>query len=202
MLAGSSISGNVNLMSRENPLQDPLRFDRKTPPCAVVIFGANGDLTKRKLMPALYRLAYEGRLAPGFAVIGISRTAMSDDDFRDKHARFREEVPGRFAIRRRTLATLSRRACFTWRATSAIRHRYQKLGKCLEEVEKERADRRQRAVLSFHAAQPVCARSRKAWATPGWRKGSGWRRIVIEKPFGHDLASARELNDRLHEVFR
>ena len=63
-------------------LQDPLRFHRSVPPCTVVIFGANGDLTRRKLMPALYRLAFEGRLAPGFAVIGISRTAMSDDEFR------------------------------------------------------------------------------------------------------------------------
>ena len=72
-------------MSREPSLQDPLRFNRKTSPCAVVIFGANGDLTKRKLMPALYRLAFEGRLAPGFAVVGISRTAMSDDDFRGKN---------------------------------------------------------------------------------------------------------------------
>src|ERR1700761_8039000 len=70
-------------MPPENPLSDPLRFNRKTPPCAVVIFGANGDLTKRKLMPALYRLAYEGRLAPGFAVVGLSRTEMSDDQFRD-----------------------------------------------------------------------------------------------------------------------
>src|SRR5882757_3605305 len=70
-------------------LQDPLRFNRKTPPCAIVIFGANGDLTKRKLMPALYRLAWEGRLAPGFAVVGTSRTPMSDDEFRD---RMRESV--------------------------------------------------------------------------------------------------------------
>src|SRR5882724_8504042 len=76
-------------MSREPSLQDPLRFNRKTPPCAVVIFGANGDLTKRKLMPALYRLAFEGRLAPGFAVVGISRTPMSDDEFRE---RMRESV--------------------------------------------------------------------------------------------------------------
>src|SRR3984957_11811531 len=84
-------------MSREPSLQDPLRFNRKTPPCAIVIFGANGDLTKRKLMPALYRLAWEGRLAPGFAVIGISRTAMSDDDFRDRMresvAKFLEDSP-------------------------------------------------------------------------------------------------------------
>src|SRR4051794_11467076 len=65
-------------------LQDPLRFNRKAPPCAIVIYGANGDLTKRKLMPALYRLAFEGRLAPGFAVVGVSRTAMSNDDFRER----------------------------------------------------------------------------------------------------------------------
>src|SRR5580658_1571812 len=70
-------------MSPETSLQDPLRFHRKTPPCAVVIFGANGDLTKRKLMPALYRLAFEGRLAPGFTVVGTSRTEMQDDEFRE-----------------------------------------------------------------------------------------------------------------------
>ena len=49
-------------MAEANPFQDPLRFERRVPPCAVVIFGANGDLTKRKLIPALYRLAYERRL--------------------------------------------------------------------------------------------------------------------------------------------
>src|SRR5712671_4033255 len=76
-------------MAAANPFSDPLRFERRAPPCAVVIFGANGDLTKRKLMPALYRLAFEGRLAPGFAVVGISRTPMSDDEFRE---RMRESV--------------------------------------------------------------------------------------------------------------
>src|ERR1035437_711486 len=84
-------------MPVDSPLHDPLRFHRKTPPCAVVIFGANGDLTKRKLMPALYRLAFEGRLAPGFAVIGLSRTPMSDDQFRDRMkesvAKFLEDSP-------------------------------------------------------------------------------------------------------------
>src|SRR3954470_21204296 len=71
-------------MPAENPLQDHLRFERRVPECVVVIFGANGDLTKRKLIPALYRLAYDRRLAAGFAIVGISRTAMSDDQFREK----------------------------------------------------------------------------------------------------------------------
>src|ERR1700756_478487 len=70
-------------MTAANPFQDPLRFERRMPECTVVIFGANGDLTKRKLMPALYRLMDERRLSPGFAVVGVSRTALSDDQFRD-----------------------------------------------------------------------------------------------------------------------
>ena len=53
-----------------NPFQDSLRFERRVPPCAIVIFGANGDLTRRKLLPALYSLASERRLPPGFALIG------------------------------------------------------------------------------------------------------------------------------------
>src|SRR5580698_7178308 len=71
-------------MPIENPFQDPLRFERRVPECAVVIFGANGDLTKRKLLPALYRLAYDRRLSAGFAVVGISRTPMTDEAFREK----------------------------------------------------------------------------------------------------------------------
>src|SRR6202034_2168824 len=71
-------------MPLENPFEDPLRFERRVPECTVVIFGANGDLTKRKLLPALYRLAYDRRLSAGFAVVGISRTPMTDDAFREK----------------------------------------------------------------------------------------------------------------------
>src|SRR4051812_1393600 len=84
MIHRGGASANVGVMPVDSPLHDPLRFHRKTPPCVVVIYGANGDLTKRKLMPALYRLAFEGRLAPGFAVVGVSRTAMSDEQFRDR----------------------------------------------------------------------------------------------------------------------
>jgi glucose-6-phosphate 1-dehydrogenase len=80
-----------------NPLQDSLRFARRVPPCAVVIFGASGDLSKRKLLPALYRLFYERRIPPTFAVIGSSRTPLSDDQFRDRMkesvSNFLEEAP-------------------------------------------------------------------------------------------------------------
>src|SRR5208282_1431649 len=71
-------------VASNNPFADPLRFERRVPECAIVIFGANGDLTKRKLLPALYRLAYERRLPASFAIIGNSRTPISDDAFREK----------------------------------------------------------------------------------------------------------------------
>src|SRR5271167_1607966 len=71
-------------VASNNPFADPLRFDRRVPECAMVIFGANGDLTKRKLLPALYRLAYDRRLPASFTIIGNSRTPMSDDAFREK----------------------------------------------------------------------------------------------------------------------
>src|SRR5690349_8295806 len=67
-----------------NPFADPLRFERRVPECAIVIFGASGDLTKRKLMPALYRLAYDRRLPDSFAVIGTSRSEFDDQEFRNR----------------------------------------------------------------------------------------------------------------------
>src|ERR1700692_1752547 len=71
-------------MPQENPFQDPLRFERRVPECAIVIFGANGDLTKRKLIPALYRLAYERRLPATVSILGSSRTPLGGDEFRSK----------------------------------------------------------------------------------------------------------------------
>ena len=84
--------------SMDNPFQDPLRFERHVPECVMVIFGANGDLTKRKLVPALYRLAYDRRLPPGFGVIGISRTPMTDDEFRERMRGAAEEFLGKDAL--------------------------------------------------------------------------------------------------------
>ena len=71
-------------MADPNPFIDSLRFERRIPECTIVIFGANGDLAKRKLLPALYSLAHDRRLSAGFAVAGNSRTAMSDEDFRSR----------------------------------------------------------------------------------------------------------------------
>ncbi|MBI3694943.1 MAG: glucose-6-phosphate dehydrogenase, partial [Acidobacteria bacterium] len=72
------------VVAEANPFEDSLRFDKRAPDCIVVIFGANGDLTKRKLLPALYNLARDRRLSANFAAVGTSRTPLSDEDFRGK----------------------------------------------------------------------------------------------------------------------
>jgi glucose-6-phosphate 1-dehydrogenase len=180
---------DVALLTQETSLQYPLRFHRRTPPCAVVIYGANGDLTKRKLMPALYRLAYEGRLAPGFAVIGISRTEMTDDEFRgrmrDSVKRFLEDSPFDEDLWRSFAQGVFYLAGDVGESGS-----YEQLGRTLAQVQESR--KTEGNVLFYLSTQPSqYAEIAEGVAASRLNKGAGWRRIVIEKPFGRDLASAR-----------
>jgi glucose-6-phosphate 1-dehydrogenase len=186
-------------MPADNPFEDPLRFERRAPPCAVVIFGANGDLTKRKLLPALYRLAYDRRLAPGFAIVGTSRTALTDDQFRDRMKEavvaFSEDTPLDDQV---------------WSAFAEGLHYvagdigdvalYQRIGEKLAHL--EQTHQTGGNVLFYLSTQPSqYALAARGIGAAGLQHGTGWRRLVVEKPFGHDLASARELSDRLHDVF-
>jgi glucose-6-phosphate 1-dehydrogenase len=186
-------------MPAENPFQDHLRFERRVPECVIVIFGANGDLTKRKLMPALYRLAYDRRLSAGFAVVGISRTPLSDDDFRGKmleavkefseDTKFDEDVWRGFA-----------EGLFYIPGDIGDDGLYTKLAAKLGEIETSRHTGGN--ILFYLSIQPSqYATAALGLGKGGLGKGNGWRRLIVEKPFGHDLASARELSDRLHEVF-
>src|SRR6266542_5836931 len=97
----------------DNPFQDPLRFERFVPECTMVIFGATGDLTKRKLIPALYRLAYDRRLPTSFGVIGVSRTRLSDDDFREKMRGAVEEFLGKSVFNPEVWSSFARGLCYT-----------------------------------------------------------------------------------------
>ncbi|HEV3200258.1 MAG TPA: glucose-6-phosphate dehydrogenase, partial [Bryobacteraceae bacterium] len=189
----------LDSMPIQNPFQDPLRFERRVPECVVVIFGANGDLTKRKLMPALYRLAYDRRLSAGFAVVGISRTPMGDDQFREKmlesvkqfseDTKFDGEVWDAFAA-----------GLFYVAGDISDKGLYERLAKRLAEIEEMRHTGGN--VMFYLSMQPSqYASTALGLGAAGLGKGKGWRRLVVEKPFGHDLESARELSDRLHEVF-
>jgi glucose-6-phosphate 1-dehydrogenase len=187
-------------MPVENPFHDPLRFERRVPECAIVIFGANGDLTKRKLLPALYRLAYDRRLPAGFAVIGSSRTPLSDQQFREK---MRESVK-EFSEDTRFDAGVwdpFAEGLFYVAGDMGDENLYQRLAAKLEEVEAAR--RTGGNVLFYLSTQPAYyATGAAGLGAAGLGRGRGWRRLIVEKPFGHDLASARELSDALHKVFQ
>ncbi len=182
-----------------NPLQDPLRFDRRVPPCAIVIFGASGDLSKRKLLPSLYRLFYERRISPNFAVIGSSRTPMSDDAFRTRmkesvskfleDAPFDEDVWNSFA-----------QCLFYVAGDLSNPASYDDIRNKLDEVEKTHQTAGN--ALFYLSTQPsFYAEAILQLGEHGLTKGNGWRRVIIEKPFGYDLTSARKLNQEIHKVF-
>ncbi len=181
-----------------NPLQDPLRFARRIPPCAIVIFGASGDLSKRKLLPSLYRLFYERRISPNFAVVGSSRTPMSDDQFRERMkesvSKFLEDSPFDEDVWKSFAQGL-----FYVPGDLTDPSSYDNLRKKLDEIEKSHQTAGN--VLFYLSTQPShYAEAIKELGAHDFYKGNGWRRVIIEKPFGHDLSSARKLNDEIHSV--
>ena len=178
-----------------NPFNDPLRFERRVPECAIIIFGANGDLTKRKLLPALYRLAYERRLPASFAIVGNSRTPMSDDAFREKMheavKQFLEDSPFD-----EDLWTSFARNLYYVAGDLKDAHMYAGIGAKLAALGQENALFYLSTQPSYYAPIVDCLGAAKLADS----KAGAWRRIVIEKPFGHDLASAIALNNSIHRV--
>jgi glucose-6-phosphate 1-dehydrogenase len=178
-----------------NPFADPLRYERRVPECAIVIFGANGDLTKRKLLPALYRLAHDRRLPERFAIVGNSRTPMTDEAFRermrDSVKEFSEDTEFDPALWERFARNLYYQA-----GDVTDRAMYAALAEKI-------AATGQRNILFYLSTQPSHYGSVvDGLAAAGLNRGApGWRRIVVEKPFGHDLDSARALNAHLQQVF-
>jgi glucose-6-phosphate 1-dehydrogenase len=186
-------------MSAVNPFHDPLRFDRRVPPCAIVIFGANGDLTKRKLIPALYRLAYERRIPPGFAIIGNSRTEMSDDLFRSKMREALNEFLEDTPIDEGLWADFSQ-GLFYQAGDIHDPDSFVALAARLREIDEARhTDDNVLFYLSTQPSHYEAVIHGIAYAKS--HQGRGWRRIVVEKPFGHDLDSARKLNQESQQVF-
>ena len=189
----------VEGVSPPNPFQDPLRFERGVPPCAMVIFGANGDLARRKLIPALYRLAHQRLLPPGFAVLGTSRTPLTDDAFRDKLrgsvAGFLDDPPFEPPV-----WDALAKALFYVPGDVGDPELYARLAAKLGALEGQ--FQTSGNALFYLATQPSqYAPIAQGIGAAGLQRGAGWRRLIIEKPFGHDLASARALNRDLHQVF-
>jgi glucose-6-phosphate 1-dehydrogenase len=185
-----------------NPLRDPRdkRLNRIAGPCSLVLFGVTGDLARKKLMPAVYDLANRGLLPPGFSLVGFARRDWEDQDFGQvvydavrEHARtpFRESVWQQLAEGFRFVP-----------GEFDDDDAFDRLAETVTALDAERGTGGNHAFyLSipprfFPVVSKQLARSGLSQATE-----DSWRRVVVEKPFGHDLASARDLNNVVEEVF-
>ncbi len=192
----------VEISAARNPLRVPAdrRLNRIAGPSSLVIFGVTGDLSRKKLMPAVYDLANRGLLPPGFALVGFARRDWDDQDFEKvvhdavkQYARtpFDEDVWRQLAEGVRFIqGTFDDDAAFeTLRAT-------------LDELDRDRGTMGNHAFyLSIPPQQfPQVTQQLKRSGLAEQRDGT-WRRVVIEKPFGHDLQSARDLNQVVESVF-
>ncbi|PUA79995.1 glucose-6-phosphate dehydrogenase [Nocardioides currus] len=185
-----------------NPLRDPQdrRLPRIAGPSGLVLFGVTGDLSRKKVMPAIYDLANRGLLPPGFSLVGFARRDWADQDFAQivhdavkEHARtpFREEVW-------KQLSEGFRFVPGNFDDDVA----FDNLRRTVEELDQLRGTG---GNMAFYLAIPpaffgtVVGQLEEHGLADG--TADHWRRVVVEKPFGHDLASARELNDVLAGVF-
>jgi glucose-6-phosphate 1-dehydrogenase len=180
-----------------NPLHDGLRIEPTPGPTTFVIFGASGDLTRRKLLPAIYRLTRRGRLPARFAVIGIARSQMDDEGFRTQFRDSLKEFAGAGEGQDEIAQSLASRMYYLAGETSDPQL-YQRLQARLTEIDGAEG------VLYYLAIPPtVYSTVIEQLGTAGLADppARGWRRIVVEKPFGTDLDSARALNRLAHEHF-
>ena len=185
-----------------NPLRDPRdrRLPRIAGPCGLVIFGVTGDLARRKLMPAVYDLANRGLLPPGFALTGFARRDWEDQDFAQV-VHDAVKANARTPFREATWAQLAEGIRFV-QGEFDDDDAFDRLSTTVAELDAERGTGGNHA---FYLSVPprsfplVCRQLARSGLSQ--EHAGAWRRVVVEKPFGHDLASARELNDVVSEVF-
>ena len=185
-----------------NPLRDPddRRLPRIAGPCGMVLFGVTGDLSRKKVMPAIYDLANRGLLPPGFSLVGYARRDWAHQDFAQivhdsvrEHARteFREEVWRQLAEGFRFVP-----------GDFGDDADFGKLRRTIEELDEVRGTGGNHAFYLSIPPKffgPVIDQLEEHGLADGG--DSSWRRVVVEKPFGHDLESARELNAIIDRVF-
>ncbi|MGH9088728.1 MAG: glucose-6-phosphate dehydrogenase [Acidimicrobiales bacterium] len=167
----------------------------RTPPLALVIFGASGDLTSRKILPALANLADRGRLADEFTVIGVARTQWSDEEFRQAALK---DVPSA-GERWRALVERFRYVPGEYAATET----FDRLKELLAEADQEHGTAGNRvfylATIPSVFAMVAEALAKEGCNVPG--DGGQFARLVVEKPYGRDLESALDLDRSVHRAF-
>ncbi|HEU0001401.1 MAG TPA: glucose-6-phosphate dehydrogenase [Ktedonobacteraceae bacterium] len=190
-----------SVVEAPNPLREGIRIKNSPEPCVMVIFGATGDLTHRKLLPALYNLALEHPLPAGFSVVAFARRPYSTDEYRqqalDSINQYSRQKPVNPQVWENFAAGIH-----YLQADFNDPKGYEKLNNLLNLLDQERGTGGNRIYyLSTPPSQypEIIQRLGSAGLN---RSRKGWTRIIIEKPFGHDLASAKELNRQVARVFK
>ncbi|MGA7730321.1 MAG: glucose-6-phosphate dehydrogenase [Chloroflexia bacterium] len=211
------------LIEKENPLRVGLRMRRMPAPCVFVLFGITGDLAHRKLLPALYNLSVERRLPPNFSIVGFARRDYTDEQIREDLKASVEKHSRNKPSQRPGVWNSFAEGIFYVKSNFDEPEGYNRLADRLTEIDEQRGTLGNR--LHYLSTPPDfypeivqqlgaagLANSRPISMADGTSNGAGglfmpletedaWKRIVVEKPFGHDLASARQLNRQISEVF-
>lgn len=188
-----------------NPLRAGMRHARTVAPSVMVIFGATGDLTHRKLIPALYNLALEQPLPAEFSVVGVARRPFSDDQFRQQCLDSVNQFSRRRPVNPSVWETFSK-GIFYCQAQFDNLEGYEHLAQILDQLDRERGTSGNRIFYlstppSYYPAIIENLRA-SGVARRGGGDAPGWSRIIVEKPFGRDLESAQALNDQLNRGFK
>lgn len=188
-------------ISSDNPLREGLRSRQVAEACSLVVFGATGDLTHRKLVPALYNLAAGGDLPSGLQLLGFARREKTDESWRtelEESNRKNSRGGHDDAIWENFAANIGYHQG-NFNETAA----YQSLAERLDRIDAEGGTRHNRLFYLSTAPDffPVVLENLKA-AGLNEPKSGGWSRVIVEKPFGTDLATAQELNRVVSETFQ
>jgi glucose-6-phosphate 1-dehydrogenase len=182
---------------------NPFGSHKNIDDCTMVIFGASGDLAKRKLMPALYNLAIAHELPQRFSIVGYARTEMSDDAFREKMAEALSQY-SRTGLKDQSLWQHFAQNIHYVRGGYQDGEDFQRLAERVARIEHERATRANR-ILYLATPPEVYVPIIRNLAAAGLNRDAelhgGRARIVVEKPFGSDLKTARQLNAEIHNAF-
>ena len=187
-----------NRARAKNPLRQGLRLERTPEPSTILIFGASGDLTRRKLVPALYSLAQQNLLPGGFSILGTGRSRLDHEEFRG----LMREAVGEFLpdpVDPSVWESFSSGIFYVPTDLGALES-LERLRAQLEEIDRERGTSGNRLIY-FSTPPSLYIPIAQTLGSAGLNRSRGWTRVVVEKPFGHDLPSMRELNREILEVF-
>jgi len=186
-----------------NPLRQGLRLERVPDPCAFVLFGATGDLAHRKVVPAIYQLWRTNLLPVEFSLVAVARRPYTSEAFAAELKASLEKYSRVLPIDEDSWAELAKRITYQ-QLDFADDAGFDSLGQKLDELDAKCGTAGNR--LFYLAVQPSqvteIVRQLGRVGLDKEVRGAGWRRLIVEKPFGRDLDSARLLNHEVHKVFR